>query len=64
MTRFQKIKARAAAFGVKAVQDKYCSPRGYWLLNPDGSPVWEGESFAGSLSELETMVDDYANERS
>ena len=60
MTRYKKIQTKARTLGIDTVQDKYCSPRGYWITKPDGEPLWAEGSFAGSLDELHSMVEEYA----
>jgi len=59
MTRYKKIQTKARTLGIDTVQDKYCSPRGYWITQANGEPVWAGDNFAGSLDELQEMVEYY-----
>ncbi len=59
MTRYKKIQSKARAAGIDTVQDKYCSPRGYWITKANGDNLWPDDSFAGSLDELHSMVEEY-----
>ena len=59
MTTYKKIQRKARDAGIDTVQDKYCSPRGYWITKSNGNPLWADDSFAGSLDELHSMVEEY-----
>ena len=63
MTRYKKLQARAQAIGINTVNDRNSNPMGYWLVNKDGSGVWDDENFAASLNELEGLIDSYEAER-
>ena len=62
MTRYKKIQARARGLGIDTRKDKYLTPPGYWITTREGNPVWDDCSFAGSLDELESLVNDYDKE--
>jgi hypothetical protein len=59
MTSYKKIQSKARAMGIDTVQDNYCSPRGYWITQANGEPLWAEDNFAGSLGELQEMVECY-----
>lgn len=62
MTRYKKLQQRAQTLGINTINDRQSNPMGYWLVNKDGSGVWEDECFASSLSELSDMIDAYEQE--
>lgn len=59
MTIYKKIQLKARNAGIDTVQDKFCSPRGYWITKANGDMLWPDDSFAASLDELNSMVEEY-----
>ena len=64
MTTYKKIQSKARNAGIDTVQENHCKPLGYWITKANGDPLWEDDSFAGSLEELHSMVDEYIRSQS
>ena len=63
MTHYQSIKASAERLGVTTRKDFEGSQPGYWILNKDGTGVWNDGNFATSLAELESLIAQYEIEQ-
>jgi len=59
MTRYTEIQTKARQSGIDTVRDNHGTPRGYWITQADGNPLWPDDSFTTSLDELASMVSEH-----
>jgi len=59
MTRYTEIQTKARQAGIDTVRDNHGAPRGYWITQADGNPLWPDDSFTTSLDELASMVSEH-----